>query len=109
MIPLNLTRRKPGKEEKMRKLTGAVLGLLVASVMMVGCTKYADKTEMQQMSDLKSEISSLQQQIQTAQSQKSDLQKQISDKQDQIKKLQDNEQFLQQKLQAAHSDTTMTH
>jgi septal ring factor EnvC (AmiA/AmiB activator) len=93
----------------MRKLTGAVLGLIVASMMVVGCTKYADKTQMQQMSDLKSEISSLEQQIQTAQNQQSDLQKQIADKQDQLKKLQDNEQFLQQKLQAAHPDTTMTH
>jgi len=93
----------------MRKLTSAVLGLMVASMMMVGCTKYADKTQMQQMSDTKSEISSLQQQIQTAQTQQSDLQKQLADKKDQIKKLQDNEQFLQQKMQAAHPDTTMTH
>jgi septal ring factor EnvC (AmiA/AmiB activator) len=109
MIPLNLTRRIPGKEEKMRKLTGAVFGLVVACIMMAGCTKYADKTQMQQMSDLKSEVSSLEQQIQTAQSQKSDLQKQIADKQNQIKKLQDNEQFLQQKQQATHPDTTQTH
>ncbi len=92
----------------MRKLTGAALGLLVASMMIAGCTKYADKTQMQQMSDLKSEISSLQQQIQTAQQQKTDLQKQIADKQEQIKKIQDNEQFLQQKMQAAHPDTTKT-
>ncbi len=90
----------------MRKLTGSVFGLIVASLLIAGCTKYADKTQMQQMSDLKSEISSLQQQIGTAQQQKSDLQKQIADKQSQIKKIQDNEQFLQQKLQTAHPDTT---
>ena len=90
----------------MRKSMSAVLGLIVASLMIAGCTKYADKDQMQQMSSLKSEISSLQQQIQTAQQQNSDLKKQVSDKQDQIKKLQDNEQFLQQKLQTAHPDTT---
>jgi len=90
----------------MRKLTGAVLGLLVASFMIAGCTKYADKTQMQQLGDMKNEVSSLDQQIKTAQQQKSDLQKQISDKQSQIKKVQDNEQFVQQKLQAAHPDTT---
>ena len=85
----------------MKKLTGAVFGLIVASVMMVGCTKYADKTQMQQLSDLKNEVSSLQQQIQTAQQQNADLKKQIADKQEQIKKIQDNEQFYQQKSQAA--------
>lgn len=90
----------------MKKLTGAVLGLFVASFIMVGCTKYADKTQMQQLSDLKSEVSSLQQQIQTAQQQNADLKKQIADKQDQIKKIQDNEQFYQQKVQTAKPDTT---
>ncbi len=85
----------------MKRLTGAVLGLFVASVLLVGCTKYADKSQMQQLSDLKSEVASLQQQIQTANQQKADLQKQIADKQAQIKKIQDNEQFYQQKSQAA--------
>lgn len=93
----------------MTKSMRAVLGLIVASLMVAGCTKYADKTQMQQMSDTKSEVSSLQKQIQTAQQQKSDLQKQIASKQDQIKKLQENESFSQQKLQAAHPDTTKTH
>jgi len=90
----------------MRKSMRAVFGLIVASLLIAGCTKYASQDQMQQMNSLKSEISSLQQQIQTAQQQNSDLKKQLSDKQDQIKKLQDNEQFLQQKLQAAHPDTT---
>ena len=93
----------------MRKSMRAALGLIVASLMIAGCTKYADKDQMQQINSMKSEISSLQQQIQTAQQQKTDLQKQVTDKQAQIKKLQDNEQFLQQKLQAAHPDTTSTH
>jgi len=90
----------------MRKLTGSILALLVASIVLAGCTKYADQSQMQQLNDLKSEISSLNQQIQTAQQQKADLQKQLADKQDQIKKLQDNEQFLQQKLQQTNPDTT---
>ncbi len=90
----------------MRKVTGSILSLLVASIVLAGCTKYADQGQMQQLSDLKSEVSSLQQQVQTAQQQKADLQKQLSDKQDQIKKLQDNEQFLQQKLQQTNPDTT---
>jgi septal ring factor EnvC (AmiA/AmiB activator) len=87
-------------EDKMRKITGSILSLIVASMVLAGCTKYADQSQMQQLNDLKSEISSLQQQIQSAQQQKSDLQKQLADKQDQIKKLQDNEQVLQQRLQS---------
>jgi len=90
----------------MKKMTGAVLGIFVASVMIVGCTKYADKTQMQQLSDLKNEVPALQQQIQTAQQQNADLKKQIADKQDQIKKIQDNEQFFQQKLQTAQPAVT---
>ncbi len=90
----------------MRKFAGSILTLLFASMILAGCTKYADQTQMQQMNDMKSEISSLNQQIQTAQQQKADLQKQLANKQDQIKKLQDNEQFLQQKLQQTNPDTT---
>ncbi|MFZ1081275.1 MAG: hypothetical protein WAO19_05045 [Candidatus Kryptoniota bacterium] len=90
----------------MRKLTGSILSLVIASIVLAGCTKYANQTQMQQLNDLKSEISSLQQQVQTTQQQKADLQKQLADKQDQIKKLQDNEQFLQQKLQQTNPDTT---
>ncbi len=84
----------------MRKLPGAVLSLIVASILLAGCTKYADKSQMQQMSDLKNEIATLQQQIQTAEQQKSDLQKQVADKQEQVKKLISNEQLLQQRMQA---------
>lgn len=83
----------------MRKLSGSILSLIVASIVLAGCTKYADQSQMQQLNDLKNEVSSLQQQIQSAQQQKDDLQKQLTDKQDQLKKLQDNEQLLQQRLQ----------
>ena len=90
----------------MRKLPGAILSLIVASIILAGCTKYADKSQMQQLGDLKNEVATLEQQIKTAEQQKADLQKQVADKQDQIKKLQGNEQFLQQKLQETHQDST---
>ncbi|MCL4538468.1 MAG: hypothetical protein M1378_02530 [Bacteroidetes bacterium] len=89
----------------MRKLPGVILSLIVASVLLAGCTKYADQSQMQQMSDLKNEIATLQQQIQTADQQKTDLQKQIADKKAQIKKLESNEQLFQQRLQS-QQDTT---
>ena len=92
----------------MKKLPGAILILIVASVLLAGCTKYANQSEMQQLSNLKNEVASLEQQISTAQQQVAELKKQIADKQDQVKKVQSNEQFLQQKLQAAGQDTTST-
>ncbi len=84
----------------MRKISGGILSLIVASVLLAGCTKYADQNQMQQLSDLKKEIATLQQQIQAAEQQKSGLQKQVADKKEQIKKLQSDEQLLQQRLQA---------
>ncbi len=92
----------------MKKLSGAILSLFVASVFLVGCTKYANQSEMQQLSNLKSEVASLEQQISTARQEKASLEKQIADKQDQIKKVQSNEQFLQQKLQAAGQDSSQS-
>ncbi len=89
----------------MRKTPGVILSLIVASILLAGCTKYADKTQMQQMSDMKNEIATLQQQIQTANQQKADLQKQVAAKQEEIKKLQSNEQAVQQRMQA-QQDTT---
>ena len=83
----------------MRKLPGAILSLIVASILLAGCTKYANKSQMQQLADLKNEVATLQQQIKTAEQQKADLQKQVAEKKDQINKLKSNEQFLQQKLQ----------
>ncbi len=84
----------------MRKLPGAILSLIVASILLAGCTKYANQGQMQQLSDLKNEIATLQQQIQTADQQKASLQKQVADKKAQIKKLENNEQLLQQRLQS---------
>ncbi len=84
----------------MRKLPGVILSLIVTSILLAGCTKYADQSQMQQLSDLKNEIATLQQQIQTADQQKADLQKQVADKKDQIKKLENDEQLLQQRLQS---------
>ncbi len=89
----------------MRKLPGAILSLIVASLLLAGCTKYANKSQMQQLADLKNEVATLQQQIKTADAQKAGLQKQVAEKKDQIKKLKSNEQFLQQKLQESHQDS----
>ncbi len=90
----------------MRKLPGVILSLIVTSILLAGCTKYANQSQMQQMSDLKNEIATLQQQIKTADQQKTDLQKQIADKKAQIKKLESNEQLLQQRLQSQPDTTT---
>ncbi len=90
----------------MRKLPGVVLSLIVTSILLAGCTKYADQSQMQQLSDLKNEIATLQQQIQTADQQKADLQKQVADKKDQIKKLENDEQLLQQRLQSQQNSNS---
>ncbi len=90
----------------MRKLPGAILSLIVASILLGGCTKYADQSQMQQLSDLKNEIATLQQQIKTAEQQKSDLQGQVAAKKEQIKKLESNEQLLQQRLQAQQNSNS---
>jgi|GEM_PF-5289830 septal ring factor EnvC (AmiA/AmiB activator) len=90
----------------MRSLPGAILSIIVASVLLAGCTKYADQNQMQQLSDLKKEVATLEQQIKTAEQEKADLQKQIADKQAQINQVKENEKFVQQKLQQAQSDST---
>ena len=90
----------------MRKLPGVVLSLIVTSILLAGCTKYADQSQMQQLSDLKNEIATLQQQIQTADQQKADLQKQVADKKEQIKKLENDEQLLNQRLQSQQNSNS---
>jgi septal ring factor EnvC (AmiA/AmiB activator) len=83
----------------MKNSLRAALGLIAASVLLAGCTKYADQSQMQQLDNIKNEIATLQQQVTNAEQQKADLQKQVADKQQQIKTLQSNEQLLQQRLQ----------
>jgi septal ring factor EnvC (AmiA/AmiB activator) len=64
-----------------------------------GCTKYASEEEMQQLENLKTEVSQLEKEIQAKEQEKASLQREISERDKKIRELQAEKERVQKRLQ----------
>ena len=82
----------------MRKLVSLFL-VSIFALGLIGCTKYASQEELQQLNNLKSEVSQLEKEIKSKEQEKAKLQKEIADRDAKIKKLQEEKEKVQKRLQ----------
>ncbi|MBP8975168.1 MAG: hypothetical protein KBG83_00480 [Bacteroidetes bacterium] len=84
----------------MKKTCGVfVLGVLLVASSFVGCSNKPSKEQMQQLNNLKAEVSSLEKEVSAREAEKAALLRSISEKQEQLAQCTEDTQALQSRIQ----------
>jgi len=97
--PISIQGHRKEKNKMKKPFAVVIIGCLMIIGLFVGCSSSPSDEEMQQLNDLKAELTSLEKGIAARESEKVDLLKSIADKDAQIAQCAKDKEELQQQLQ----------